>query len=245
MEKDVLFGHIFQVKNCLMDYDQIWREYYAIEGHLWHGFYYLKSDIMQYTSDIIVVPRCVIFTITFFPPPPLKMVVISFLAISICLNCYGLFNECVFSHCFDCCLISKFMYDTQVSSPVTFTVRLRNSLPCLWYRWKKSRLFSVLYIPVVIFETHFAQKLWQPSLIEIHLIEKRAWNLWKFAPKFWNYGAPSFTNFLINTWNKTLQMASWPLCLPWWTFVHLPISEYSTPVSYSSFTHKFLAVSHA
>jgi hypothetical protein len=30
------------------------------------------------------------------------------------------------------------------------------------------------------------------------------WNLWKFARKFWNCEAPSFTNFLVNTLNKII-----------------------------------------
>jgi hypothetical protein len=48
-----------------------------------------------------------------------------------------LFGGCVCIHCFDCCLVSIFTNETQVSSPVTGTTRLKNSSPSLWYRSEK------------------------------------------------------------------------------------------------------------
>jgi hypothetical protein len=57
----------------------------------------------------------------------------------VCLNFFGLSSECVRIHCFDCSLVSTFTNETQVSSPVTRTMWLRNSSPSLWYRSKKSQ----------------------------------------------------------------------------------------------------------
>jgi hypothetical protein len=39
---------------------------------------------------------------------------------------------CVCIHCFNCYLISTFTNETQVSSPVTRMMWVRNSLPPLW-----------------------------------------------------------------------------------------------------------------
>jgi hypothetical protein len=36
------------------------------------------------------------------------------------LNFFGMFDECVCIHCFDCSLVSTFTNETQVSSPVFF-----------------------------------------------------------------------------------------------------------------------------
>jgi hypothetical protein len=38
-----------------------------------------------------------------------------------------LFGECVCIHCFGCSLVSTITNETQVSSPVTHTIWLRNS----------------------------------------------------------------------------------------------------------------------
>jgi hypothetical protein len=75
-------------------------------------------SVSQYTFDIILVPCCIISTMsTLFLLQ--KSVAISFLADNVCLNFFGLFVECVCTHCFDCYLVSTFTNETQVSSPVT------------------------------------------------------------------------------------------------------------------------------
>jgi hypothetical protein len=51
----------------------------------------------------------------------------------VCLNFFSLFGECVYIHCFDFSFISTFPNETQVSSPFTHTMWLRNTLPSLWY----------------------------------------------------------------------------------------------------------------
>jgi hypothetical protein len=50
-----------------------------------------------------------------------------------------LLGKCVCLHFFDCSLVSTFTIETQVSSPVTGMVCLRNSSPSLWHRSKKSK----------------------------------------------------------------------------------------------------------
>jgi hypothetical protein len=60
--------------------------------------------------------------VSWVPPPallpfPKKTAANSFLA-DVCLNCFGLFGECVCIHCFDCSLVSTFTNETQVSSSI-------------------------------------------------------------------------------------------------------------------------------
>jgi hypothetical protein len=62
-----------------------------------------------------------------------KLDAISFLAGIQRLNFFGLLGECVCIHYFDCSVVSTFTYKTQVSSPVTCMMSLRNSLPSFWY----------------------------------------------------------------------------------------------------------------
>jgi hypothetical protein len=50
-----------------------------------------------------------------------KTVAISFLA-DVCLNFFGLFDECVCIHCFDRSLVSAFINEAQVSSSVIHTM---------------------------------------------------------------------------------------------------------------------------
>jgi hypothetical protein len=50
---------------------------------------------------------------------------------------FGFFGACVCIHCYDCFLVWAFTNETQVSSPVTHMMRLRNLLPSLWYHCKK------------------------------------------------------------------------------------------------------------
>jgi hypothetical protein len=49
-----------------------------------------------------------------------KTVSISFLAGRKHLNIFGLFDECVCSHSYDCSMVSTFINETQVSSPGLF-----------------------------------------------------------------------------------------------------------------------------
>jgi hypothetical protein len=135
-----------------------------------------------------------------------KIVAISFLADSVCLNFIGLLvNVCVCVHCLDCLLVSTFTNETQVSSPVSHKMWLRTSLPSLWYRSRKVKVETILWIfctPMSIFRTHLVQNCDNP-------VENSAYSLWKFTQKFWNCEVPSFTNFLVSTLNKmhSLQMA--------------------------------------
>jgi hypothetical protein len=73
---------------------------------------------------------------------------------NVCLNFFGLFGECVCIHCFDCSLASILTNETQVSSPVTHTMWLRNPSSSLWYRPKKSQRRSHSLRFVRIYE-HF------------------------------------------------------------------------------------------
>jgi hypothetical protein len=64
---------------------------------------------------------------------------------------------------------------------------------------------------------------------------------WTFAfqREFWNWEAPSFTNFLVNTSNKIMTHYRWPTTSLFIVNACSPIFEYSAPLSYSSFTHVF------
>jgi hypothetical protein len=65
-----------------------------------------------------------------------------------------------------------------------------------------------------------------------NLVENSAWNLWKFARKFWNCEAPPFTNFLSTLWTVS-SLTTHGLFI---ANSCSPIFEHSTPLSYSSFT---------
>jgi hypothetical protein len=86
-------------------------------------------SVPQYTSDVIAVPCCMNSTIS-TPFLSQKTAAINLLA-DVYLNFFGLSGECVRIHCFNCSLVSTFTNKTQVSSPVTRTMRLRNSSPSL------------------------------------------------------------------------------------------------------------------
>jgi hypothetical protein len=107
-------------------------------------------------------------------------------------------------HCFDSSLVSTFTNETQVSSPVTRTVWLRNTSTSLWDHSKKSSkpkpFFAFCTHPRVFSEPILLKTC--DSLACDNLTEKNSWNLWKFTSKFWKCEAPSFTNFLVNTLNK-------------------------------------------
>jgi hypothetical protein len=75
--------------------------------------------VSKYTSDIIVVPYYMNFTIS-TPFLFQKTDAISFLE-DVCLKCFGLFGECVCIQCFGCSLVSTFTDETQISSPVIRT----------------------------------------------------------------------------------------------------------------------------
>jgi hypothetical protein len=68
-------------------------------------------SVLQYTSDITVVPYCMYFTCA------LK-VIISFLS-DICLNFFGVFGECVYIHCCECSFVLTFTNEPLVLSPFT------------------------------------------------------------------------------------------------------------------------------
>jgi hypothetical protein len=70
---------------------------------------------------------------------PRKQLPSPFWQADVCLNFFNLFGKCVCIHCFDYSLVSSFTNETQVSSPVTRIMWLRNSLPSLWSRSKKSQ----------------------------------------------------------------------------------------------------------
>jgi hypothetical protein len=73
-----------------------------------------------------------------------------------------LFGECVCIHCFDCFLVSAFTNETHVSSPVTCTMWLRNSVPSLWYhciKVKTQTILCILCTSTSIFGTHLEQNL--------------------------------------------------------------------------------------
>jgi hypothetical protein len=63
--------------------------------------------LFQYTSDVIVIPRCMNSTIS-TPFLSQKTDAISFLADKVCLNFFGLFGERACIHCFDCLLLFGF-----------------------------------------------------------------------------------------------------------------------------------------
>jgi hypothetical protein len=86
-----------------------------------NGPTHLYFSALQYTSDAIVVPCCMNFTIS-TPFLTQETVAISFLADNVRLNFFGLFGECVCIHCFDYSLVSTFTNGTQVSSPVARTM---------------------------------------------------------------------------------------------------------------------------
>jgi hypothetical protein len=61
-----------------------------------------------------------------------KTITISFLE-DICLNVFVLLGEYGCIQCFYCSFVSTFTNETQVLSPVTRSMWLRNSLPSSWY----------------------------------------------------------------------------------------------------------------
>jgi hypothetical protein len=90
-------------------------------------------SVSQYTSDVIVAPCCMNSAIS-TPFLSQKTPAISFLTGGL----LWLVWWCTCIDCFDCSLVSTFTNETQVSSPVTHMMWLRNCLPSLWYRCKKS-----------------------------------------------------------------------------------------------------------
>jgi hypothetical protein len=82
--------------------------------------YIVFFNVSQYTCDVIVVSRYMNSIIS-TPFLSQNTIVISFLA-DVCLNFFGLFDECLCIHCFDSSLALIFTNETQVSSAVTYTV---------------------------------------------------------------------------------------------------------------------------
>jgi hypothetical protein len=99
----------------------------------------LFSDALQFISDIIVVRCC--NNSTSSTPFLSHKTVVSFLAY-ICLNFFRLFSEYVYIQHFGCPLLTVFINETQVSSPVAHTMWLRNSSISLCYYSEKSRIWS-------------------------------------------------------------------------------------------------------
>jgi hypothetical protein len=98
----------------------------------------LFFSVSQYTSDVIVVPCCMNSTIT-TPFLSRNTVSISFPTDNLRLKFFGLVGEFVCIRCFGCSLVSAFTNETQVSSPVTPTMWLRNSSPSLLYHSQRSK----------------------------------------------------------------------------------------------------------
>jgi hypothetical protein len=77
-----------------------------------------------------------------------------------------------------------------------------------------------------------------------NVIEKGAWNFWKFTRKFWNCESSYLTIFLVNNLNKIITHCRWPPLRSWsWKFV-CPFWTFYTIVL-SSFTHYVLAINRA
>jgi hypothetical protein len=97
--------------------------------------------------------------------PVPKAVAISWHANIVHLNFFCLSCKCLWTDRFDSSLVTTYTNETKVSSPVTLTMWLRNSLPSLWHRFinvkgKIEAIISGLYAPVIIFGNHLAQNLW-------------------------------------------------------------------------------------
>jgi hypothetical protein len=202
-------------------------------------------SVLQYTSDIIVVPYCMNSNITLFLFQ--KTVSINFLASNVWLNFFSLFGECVCIHCFDCSLVSTFTNETQISSPVTLW--LRNSSPYLWHHTKevyKSQSDSLCFACT---REHFRNPSCTTLVIAYpncdNVVENSAWNLWKFQTKeFWNCKGLSFTNVLVNTSNKIITYYRWLTILLFIMNTCSPIFEHSAQLSYSFLVHYILAINH-
>jgi hypothetical protein len=123
---------------------------------------------------------------------------------------------------------------------------LRNSSPSLWYCSKKVKAEAILCIlgtSVSIIRTHLVQNLWYPNLTVI-ISYRTVWHLWKFTWKFWNSEEQSSINFFGKIFEQdhhSLQMTD-HFALHHEPFAPPPISEHSTPLSYSSVTHYILAL---
>jgi hypothetical protein len=112
------------------------------------------GGVSQYTGDVIVVPCCMNSTISTHSLSQ-ETDAISFVADNICLNFFfGLFGECVCSHCFDFSLVT-FTNVTQVSPSVTHTLRLRNLSPSVWYRSKNVKAEGSHSLHFVCTREHF------------------------------------------------------------------------------------------
>jgi hypothetical protein len=72
----------------------------------------LFFSVSKYTSDVIVVPYCMNFTIS-TPYLSQETVAFIFLAEDICLNILGLSGECVCIQYVDCSMVSTFTNGTQ------------------------------------------------------------------------------------------------------------------------------------
>jgi hypothetical protein len=120
-----------------------------------------------------------------------------------------MFGEYVCIHCFDCSLISTFTNETQVSSPVTHTIR--NSMPSLWYRSEKSKLkpFSVFRAQLWAFSEpifhktcgSLAQLSWSRREQSVKFVE-----IYMELPKLWS---TIFHRFLVNTLNEIITIDGW------------------------------------
>jgi hypothetical protein len=155
------------------------------------------------------------------------------------LSIFGFCAECVCIDCFDCSLVSTIISETQVSSFVTHTMRLKNSSSSVWYRCKKVKAEAILCslcAPVSI--------CWNTSCSELvialpnydDLVENSAWNLWKFARILSNCEAPpSFTHFLVNILNKIISHYRWLATSLFIVNICSRIFEHSSPLLYSSF----------
>jgi hypothetical protein len=144
-------------------------------------------------------------------------------------------------HCFDRSLVSAYTNETQVSSLVTRTMWLRNSLSSLWYRSKrvyKSRSHCLRFVPT---HEHFRN----PSSVKLGIIfytlvheicgnshESSEIVKRRLSQIFW-----------LKLWKRSsLTTDGRPLRSSSWTSLRSPIFEYPTPLSYSSLTHYVSAI---
>jgi hypothetical protein len=135
---------------------------------------------------------------------------------------FSLFRKCVCIHYFDWSLVSTFTNETQVSSPVTHTMWLRNSSPSLLYRSKKcqSQSHSVFRVCPWEFLEPILCKICD-SLACDNLVENSVWNLWKLTWSSEIVKHRLSQIFWSTFWTRSsLSIGAQPLCSSLWTFVH-------------------------
>jgi hypothetical protein len=131
---------------------------------------------------------------------PKKQFAISFLG-DVCLNCLGLFGECV---CASTALTALWVQHSQMKPRFHHLLLVR----CDWeihqhlcgiaLKESKPKPFSVFCEHLWIFSEPILRKTCD------NLVENSVWHLWKFTRKFWNCEEPSFAL------NKIITHYRWP-----------------------------------